>query len=149
MQEFINQNADKELEITFNADYQNVNKVVKSILQYLEIKLIPVSSFDIGVTLHELLVNAVRHGSASDNSKKVNIIIGADANHLYIKVKDEGIGFDLEKILCNEKSNVLEPHGMGLNIIKSLGFSLSYNKMKNEINVTKDLSINNSWGSNK
>ncbi|MCB0283022.1 MAG: ATP-binding protein [Calditrichae bacterium] len=140
MQEIVYKNIDKELQITFNADYQNVNKVVKNILGYIETNLIPVSAFDIGVTLHELLVNAVRHGSASDNTKIVHVVVGTESGRLYIKVQDEGLGFDLEKKLCNEKSNVLEPHGMGLNIIKSLGFSLSYNRINNEICVSKELS---------
>jgi len=53
---------------------------------------------DLRLAFHEVVVNAVRHGNAEDPRKRVRIAIGLGDDGVEVVVRDEGRGFDPEKL---------------------------------------------------
>lgn len=69
----------------------------------------------------EALVNAIVHGNKEDESKKVYIDIITTDTSMELRIKDEGEGFEMEKLPDpTDDSNLLKEHGRGIFIIRSL-----------------------------
>jgi len=69
----------------------------------------------------EALVNAIVHGNKENESKKVFIDIITTENALELRIKDEGEGFEMEKLPDpTDESNLYKEHGRGIYIIRSL-----------------------------
>jgi serine/threonine-protein kinase RsbW len=76
---------------------------------------------DIAISVSELVNNAISHGNAGDDSKRVTVEISRHSNVVSISVIDQGIGFnpnDLDDPLAEE--NLLKEVGRGIFIVKSL-----------------------------
>jgi len=76
---------------------------------------------DIAISVSELVNNAINHGNAKDDSKKVVVEIIRNSDVVTISVQDEGAGFnpdDLSNPLAEE--NLLKEVGRGIFIVKSL-----------------------------
>jgi serine/threonine-protein kinase RsbW len=73
------------------------------------------------IAASEALVNAIVHGNKEDKNKKVYVDISQGDKELQIKIKDEGSGFDVNKVPdpTNEE-NILKENGRGIYIIRSL-----------------------------
>ena len=73
------------------------------------------------IAISEALINAIIHGNKENPQKKVFIEITYDDNFITVKIKDEGEGFDLNKIPDpTNQENIFKEHGRGLFIMKSL-----------------------------
>jgi serine/threonine-protein kinase RsbW len=73
------------------------------------------------IAISEALINAIIHGNKENPQKKVFIEITYDENFITVKIKDEGEGFDLNKIPDpTNQENIFKEHGRGLFIMKSL-----------------------------
>jgi len=83
---------------------------------------------DINLVLTEALVNAIKHANSADPSQEVQIRIDVCDKELVIKVYDDGQGFDLDQIPCDECPDPLDESGRGIYIIKSLMDSVVYKK---------------------
>lgn len=73
------------------------------------------------IACSEALVNAIVHGNKEDDNKKVYTKIEYDVTVLTVRIKDEGDGFDINKLpdpTSNE--NILKESGRGIYIINSL-----------------------------
>ena len=127
------------LEMYFNSHIENIDRAVETTMEYIRKKRILINSFDLNVVVRELLSNAVIHGNQSNPGKMVTFKLITDADLLVLVVKDEGDGFNPEHVA--ERINDLIPHGMGLNIIKSLGFRLNYIKNEHSVYAEKDLNV--------
>lgn len=76
-------------------------------------------NFLIAVT--EACVNAIVHGNKNNPSKKVNVNLSYDETIFCVKVKDEGEGFDINKIPDpTTEENLFKESGRGLFLIRSL-----------------------------
>jgi serine/threonine-protein kinase RsbW len=77
----------------------------------------------LGVAVRESVINAIKHGNAGDEGKRVHVEftpLATEPSGLTIRVRDEGPGFDPEELpdpLAPE--NVLKPSGRGIFIIRS------------------------------
>ncbi|HUE87561.1 MAG TPA: ATP-binding protein [Vicinamibacterales bacterium] len=78
----------------------------------------------VSVAVRESVVNAIKHGNKSDESKRVVVEFTAlpldEPEQLVIRVEDEGEGFDPEEIadpLAPE--NILKSSGRGIFLIRS------------------------------
>lgn len=79
------------------------------------------------VAVRESVVNAIKHGSQGDESKRVTVTFAVDAEKLAIEVGDEGDGFDPSKVadpLAEE--NLLKPYGRGIFFMRSFMDDVSY-----------------------
>jgi serine/threonine-protein kinase RsbW len=73
------------------------------------------------IALTEALVNAVLHGNKNNPNKKVEVKITCDDEMLTASVKDEGEGFDVNKVPDpTTEENLFKESGRGLFLIRSL-----------------------------
>ncbi len=85
----------------------------------------------LNMVLTEAVVNAIKHANAADPHKEVQIRIRLSDKELFIRVYDQGRGFDL----CGVPDPAfapgqLEDKGRGIFIIRSLMDSVEYKKAK-------------------
>jgi len=79
----------------------------------------------VGVAIRESVINAIKHGNQSDESKHVFVELesvrnGGAAPELLIRVRDQGAGFEPEEVadpLAPE--NLLKSSGRGIFLIRS------------------------------
>jgi serine/threonine-protein kinase RsbW len=83
----------------------------------------------LNVVLTEALVNAIKHANAADATKEVIIRICVSGRELLISVYDNGKGFDLNSVPCEECPEPLGEQGRGIFIIRSLMDSVEYKKI--------------------
>ncbi len=82
---------------------------------------------EIFLALNEAVSNAIVHGNKSDINKKVEIDLALKDGLATIKVKDEGKGFDPEKIPDPTKpENILKESGRGIFIMKNTVKKVKY-----------------------
>lgn len=82
----------------------------------------------LNLVLTEALVNAIKHANAADPDREVHIRICVCDQELLIRVYDNGQGFDLNLVPCNECPDPLNEQGRGIYIIRSLMDSVEYKK---------------------
>jgi serine/threonine-protein kinase RsbW len=76
----------------------------------------------------------MEHGNRCDQSKKVYITVKAEPQRATIKVRDEGEGFDSNRVIEESiaEPNVLSERGRGLLIVRHYADELSFNREGNE-----------------
>jgi serine/threonine-protein kinase RsbW len=77
---------------------------------------------NVELVVGEAINNAITHGNKGDVSKLVNVEAEVDAeNHLVVKVRDEGGGFDYNKVADPTLPENIEcPTGRGVFLMKQL-----------------------------
>jgi serine/threonine-protein kinase RsbW len=79
----------------------------------------PQDIFGVHLAVEEALVNAIRHGNCSDQTKRVHVICKLDPNHLLLEIADEGTGFDPATVPdCTDNQNLLRPNGRGIMLMR-------------------------------
>ena len=79
------------------------------------------------VAIRESVVNAIKHGNAQDESKRVEVTFTLGDGSLEVQVKDQGEGFQPEEIpdpLAPE--NLLKAYGRGIFFMKQFMDEVSY-----------------------
>jgi serine/threonine-protein kinase RsbW len=79
------------------------------------------------VAVRESVVNAIKHGNLSDESKRVQIAFTMAPGSLAVEVHDEGQGFDPSTVpdpLAEE--NLLKPYGRGIFFMRSFMDEVSW-----------------------
>jgi len=79
------------------------------------------------VVLTEAMTNAIRHAHEGDPDKTVHISISLTDEELWIRVYDEGQGFDLNAVPAPDVGEP-EEHGHGIYIIKCLMDTVVYRR---------------------
>ena len=79
-----------------------VQIAVEASLQQLAVE--EAISNQIGTAVREAVANAIKHGNQSDADKQVKVDFGLQGDEVVIEVRDEGLGFDPDRI-----PNPLEP----------------------------------------
>jgi len=75
----------------------------------------------------EAVNNAIIHGNKTDQNKKVYVFIETREKELKIRVKDEGEGFDYEKIPDpTAPENIENIHGRGVFLMSRLSDKISF-----------------------
>ena len=101
----------------------------------------------VGVSVRECVVNAIKHGNREDPSKRVTVEFGftprTDPNEMYVRVLDEGEGFDPVEIadpLAPE--NILKSSGRGIFFMRSFMDDVSMHRAPQggmEVHLVKKL----------
>lgn len=79
--------------------------------------------------ISEAVVNAIEHGNHNDMNKMVFIGIDYSEKQMDIYIKDQGKGFNIEKIQNpTSVENIKKESGRGIHIIKSLSDGVCFNK---------------------
>jgi serine/threonine-protein kinase RsbW len=87
-------------------------------------------------SLSEAAINAIVHGNREDESKKINITLEVQNNHLIFTVSDEGKGFDYSNLPDPTAPENLENlTGRGIFIIRKLADKCLFNSSGNKIEL--------------
>ncbi len=87
-------------------------------------------AYHINLVLTEAMANAIKHANNNDPDKEVHISINVTDNKLYIRVYDQGQGFDISQ--KNQlQPDPLEGHGRGIFLIHALMDSVTYTSCEN------------------
>jgi serine/threonine-protein kinase RsbW len=95
------------------------------------------------MALREVLANAIKHGNAEDRSKRVHLEMDVTGEILKIRVRDEGAGFDPDKVddpLAPE--NRFKTSGRGIFYMKTFMDDVRFQRAEGggmEIFLTKNL----------
>lgn len=85
------------------------------------------SSHWIGIAVREAVSNAIQHGNELDPDKLVEIDFSVENGEIVVRVRDQGLGFDPDKVPNPLKvDNLLRPDGRGLLFMKKFMDSMEY-----------------------
>ena len=112
----------KKLNLTLESNRNEIKKFELLLEKSNEEFNLPVERFiNLQIACSEALINAIVHGNRESNVKKVYTEIAYDGRSLFVKINDEGDGFDINRLpdpTSNE--NLMKEHGRGIYIIRSL-----------------------------
>lgn len=94
--------------------------------------------FAIHLSVEEALVNAIKHGNGLDPTKKVEIEFSGDDDEIWIKITDEGPGFDPCDVPDpTAPENLERPCGRGLMLMKYYMSSVQFGGRGNTVEMHK------------
>jgi serine/threonine-protein kinase RsbW len=100
----------------------------------------------IGMSVRESVTNAIQHGNRLDSSKKVDICFEVAPDRLSISVKDQGAGFQADKIPNPlDCDNLLKPSGRGIFYIRTFMDEVEFRSLSQggtEVHMVKRISSN-------
>jgi serine/threonine-protein kinase RsbW len=97
--------------------------------------------FAITMALEESLTNAIRHGNRNDESKQVDVECKISPQRFWLRVKDEGPGFQPEQVPdCTAEEQLDCPGGRGVALMKAYMTRVEYNDCGNCVTMEKDRS---------
>ncbi len=126
-----------DLTMTIGTDVKEIRSVILNVLQTLE-TLESEDSMILRLCLEELIHNAMEHGNCHDTSKRIYITLKKADGLAYIKVRDEGPGFDYEEVLkrnITEGRDLLSVRGRGLWLVRHYARELLFNREGNELTL--------------
>jgi len=95
--------------------------------------------FGIHLAVEEALVNAIKHGNQDNPEKFVDVILLLSTEKFYIKVTDQGAGFNpMEVPDPTDDDNIDLPSGRGLMLMRSFMSLVEYNDKGNSVQMGKD-----------
>jgi serine/threonine-protein kinase RsbW len=136
-----------EIEVIISSVLDNldlIQSLTESITDFM--KFDPDSAHWIGMSVRESVTNAIQHGNKLDSSKKVDICFEVAPDRLSISVKDQGDGFQADKIpnpLDND--NLLKPSGRGIFYIRTFMDEVEFRSLSQggtEVHMVKKISSN-------
>ncbi len=94
--------------------------------------------FALRLALEEALANAIKHGNAGDNSKKVNIRYYVDKDRADIYISDEGIGFNpIDVPDPTTADKICIPNGRGILLMRAYMNIVEYSERGNTVHMVK------------
>jgi len=133
--------ASKTQIYTFPSSIEYLEKV-----EALSVKIATKAGFDesdiddLSISLTELVNNAIHHGNRDDITKNVTVTFDVDQKKLTISIKDEGTGFNPNRLRNPlDPENLLAEDGRGLYLVRELTDDLEFkiSKSGTEIIISK------------
>ncbi len=94
--------------------------------------------YHVQLAFEEAVANAVSHGNQFDPNKNVEVEIHCSFDRVYIRIVDQGPGFDPAKIPDPRDRDLMEVGGgRGLLLIRKLMSGVVYNEKGTQIEMTK------------
>jgi serine/threonine-protein kinase RsbW len=94
--------------------------------------------FSVRLALEEAIVNAIKHGNGLDDRKQVRVACKLSADRLWIKITDEGTGFDPGQVPDpTDPVNLEKPCGRGIMLMRSYMNRVQYNTRGNVVEMEK------------
>jgi serine/threonine-protein kinase RsbW len=98
----------------------------------------PRDLFGIRLALEEAIVNAIKHGNRLDPAKRVHVICKSSASKIWIKISDEGPGFNPAKVPdCTDPERLAVPTGRGIMLMRNYMTRVEYNVTGNVVVMEK------------
>ena len=128
-------------EYTFPSDMGTAHSLIEEVMAVVRTDLCRWNEkdlFALELTLEEALTNAVKHGNNSDPSKKVQFDCKLNSDKIYVRIEDEGCGFNPYAIADpREPANLEIVSGRGVLLIKHFATSVKWNEKGNVIEFEK------------
>src|SRR5690554_1356981 len=84
---------------TIPSDTTEGQRLIKKLLEQLErADWAPGDTFGIHLAAEEAMVNAIKHGNKQDPNKSVHVDMRVGKQRVFIRITDEGPGFDPEDV---------------------------------------------------
>jgi len=128
------------IEKTIASIKEFIPKVIFEILHELSmnVALTEQDRLDLNLILEEAITNAIQHGNQFDTKQKVQVILECDHDAITIRVKDQGRGFNYQKLPDIEESNEkMTSSGRGIFLIKKIAEDVSFNETGSEVCIRK------------
>lgn len=94
--------------------------------------------FGVHMALEEAVMNAIKHGNCRDAEKCVNIRVGANPEQIWIRIEDEGCGFDPDEVPDPTLEENLEKcTGRGVMLMRMYMDEVNYNPVGNVVELSK------------
>ncbi len=94
--------------------------------------------FGVRLAIEEAVVNAIKHGNQHDPHKRVHVTCTLTAERFWIRIADEGPGFDPEAVPdCTLDENLTKPSGRGVKLMQHYMTRVEYNKAGNCVEMEK------------
>jgi len=94
--------------------------------------------FGICLALEEALVNAIKHGNGTDSARKVRVDVEFTSNRVYIRIEDEGPGFDAAAVPDPTlPENLNRPSGRGLLLMRYYMSRVEFHGRGNVVEMEK------------
>lgn len=88
------------------------------------------------IAVTESVNNAIVHGNKNDKNKNVHLELEVDNNNVYFLVRDEGKGFDPNKLPDpTSPENIDTPGGRGIFLIKHLADEVKFKENGSEMKM--------------
>lgn len=117
-----------EFEVTIpskSGEGQAVQERIVSLLEQLEYPMRDV--FSVRLALEEALVNAIKHGNGMNPDKKVKIACRVTPERVWVRIEDEGPGFDVETLPDPTlEENLDKPSGRGILLMREFMTRVEY-----------------------
>ncbi len=126
-----------QLQCVFSSSLELVDRALVEARKFMSSRQNNIKEFEFRLALREALNNAVIHGNHRDEALQVVLTMECDDQSLEITVADQGPGFAWLEKLKQGSANPGQPGGRGIIIIRSSGFSISYNKSGNILKLTR------------
>jgi len=98
-------------------------------------------AFGIRLAVEEALVNAIRHGNGLDAGKQVSVECQLTIDRFWIRIADEGDGFDPSELPDPTAPENLEvPSGRGVMLMRNFMTRVEYNEQGNCVEMGKSRS---------
>ena len=126
-----------DLTMTIGTDIREIRSVITNVLETLG-ELGGEEDMALRLCLEEIIHNAMEHGNEQDASKKIYITLKKEDGRAYIKVRDEGMGFDHAEVMrrnAEEGRDLLSVRGRGLWIVRHYAEELLFNREGNEVTL--------------
>lgn len=84
---------------------------------------------NIMIAVTESVNNAIMHGNKNDRTKNVTLSLSLNDNVINFRIKDEGLGFDFQKLPDpTSPENLDKPSGRGIFLMKHLSDEVNFSK---------------------
>lgn len=94
--------------------------------------------FLIQLAIEEAMVNAITHGNKQSDDKVVEVEFRVTPETTFMRIKDQGAGFDPEAIPDPREDDHLEcTNGRGVMLIREFMSEVRYNDRGNEVTMIK------------
>jgi len=121
------------------ADLEAVNSICAEVAGWLGENGMDRHGFSIEILMREALNNAIIHGSQNDASRNVQALVWCDAEAIWLKVCDEGAGFNWHAALQSEMAGDDKESGRGLKLYQLYADRVEFNERGNQITLARSL----------
>jgi len=128
-------------ECTFSSDMVTVHRLIGELVSVVRAaQWRERDVFALELMLEETLTNAVKHGNNSNPEKQVHFLFKLDVNKVYVRIEDEGTGFDPDALADPRMpENQMIPSGRGVFLIRHFATAVQWNERGNVIEFEKSL----------
>jgi len=111
-----------ELERSLPSEVEVISPFVDQLMVLIrKCNCVPERETEVEIALREALANAVIHGNHENPHKHVHVTCCCEPEEVSIAVKDEGRGFDADKVADpTAPENIGAVHGRGIYLIRAL-----------------------------